>query len=80
MPEKHYWFRKRKPGKGGSYVPASREGWIATLVFLIADIGGVAILIPMVAATPHWWVLLAWVIGWTAAFLAVVFTKGEPLQ
>ncbi len=78
MPEKDYWFRKKKQGKGGSYMPASREGWIATLIFLVADIGGVAILIPLFAET-HWWIIISWVIGWTAAFLAVLFAKGEPL-
>jgi ABC-type amino acid transport system permease subunit len=78
MSENHYWFRKRRPGKGGSYVPASREGWIATLIFFILDTGGVAILIPLFAET-HWWIIIAWVIGWTTAFLAVLFAKGEPL-
>jgi hypothetical protein len=79
MSEKHYWFRKRKPGKGGSYVPGSREGWIATLIFFVVDAGGLAILIPL-ADDAHWWVVPAWGIGWTAAFLALVFAKGEPLR
>jgi hypothetical protein len=78
MPERHYWFRKRKPGQGGSYAPASREGWIATVVFVVVDAGGVAVLLPRISET-NWWMLSMWCVGWAAAFLVLVFAKGEPL-
>jgi len=79
MPEKHYWFRKRPPEQGWGLGPGSREGWIATVIFLIVDAGGVAILIPLVADT-HWWLLIAWAFGWLAAFLVLVFAMSEPLR
>jgi hypothetical protein len=76
MQGQNYWFRKKRRGWG--YEPGSRKGWIATVMFLLVDCGGIAVLIPMYAAR-QWWVIVAWCIGWTAAFLALVFAKGEPL-
>jgi hypothetical protein len=79
MPEKRYWFSKRKPGAGWGWQPCSRAGWIATVLFVVVDAGGVAVLLPQITDT-NWWMLSAWCIGWTAAFFVFVFAKGEPLR
>ena len=81
MAEKHYWFRKRTSGKRSGWTPATREGWIATLVFFVVELGGMALLSFFFLNTPRLvWMLGAWCVGCTAAFLAIVFSTGEPLR
>ncbi len=74
MNERRYWFRKRSNEKGWGLGPGSPEGWVAILALFVVDIGGIAILKHLVAQ----WVLILWVFGWLAAFLALVILKGEP--
>jgi hypothetical protein len=68
------WFRKKRYGWG--LEPGSPEGWIATLLFLLIDSGGVFVLIPFVARTQPW-ILMAWAFGWLAVFIALMIAKGE---
>jgi hypothetical protein len=70
----HRWFRRTRFGWG--LEPGSREGWIATVVFAIIAVGGVAALMPVVVTT-RCWVLVAWAIAWSLAFIALVVAKGE---
>jgi VIT1/CCC1 family predicted Fe2+/Mn2+ transporter len=74
MAEPHYWFRRKRFGWG--LEPGSREGWIATILFFVASVGGVFALMPYVVGTRPW-ILIAWALAWIAAFAAVVIAKGE---
>lgn len=76
MNERRCWFRRKRIGWG--LEPGSREGWIATGIFVLVDTGGVLALIPFVGRT-HAWIVTVWALGWLAAFLALVLAKGEPL-
>jgi hypothetical protein len=51
MPEKRYWFRKKSSGMGWGWTLGSREGWIATLIFSIVSLAGIALLIPLAVKT-----------------------------
>ncbi|MFY9663979.1 MAG: hypothetical protein WAK19_05950, partial [Candidatus Cybelea sp.] len=42
----HYWFRRNQIGWG--LEPGSREGWIATALFVVVTVGGVLRLGPFV--------------------------------
>jgi hypothetical protein len=63
MSEKRYWFRKKTSDEGWGIAPGSREGWIATMIFVIIDVGGVAVLGRSLRNGPHEWVLIAWAFG-----------------
>lgn len=72
--DRRYWFRKKRVGYG--LEPGSREGWIATALFVVIDAGGVLVLMPLVTAT-YPLLLIVWAVFWAGAFLALVFAKGE---
>jgi hypothetical protein len=75
MPERRYWFRRKRVGWG--LEPGTREGWIATGVFVLIDTGGSFALLPFFARThPH--LLVAWAVGWLVLFVAFVILNGEP--
>jgi hypothetical protein len=76
MPERRYWFRRKRIGWG--LEPGTREGWIATCVFVIIDTGGSFALLPFLART-HPRLLVAWAVGWLVLFIGFVIFKGEPL-
>ena len=76
MDKPHYWFRRTRFGWG--LEPGSREGWIATVLFVIIAVGGVAALMPVVVTTRSW-ILVVWAIAWSVAFIAMVVAKGEKL-
>jgi hypothetical protein len=76
MDQSRYWFRRTRFGWG--LEPGSREGWIATVLFVIIAVGGVAALMPIVV-TSRSWILVAWAIAWSVAFTALVVAKGEKL-
>ena len=74
MDPPHHWFRRKRFGWG--LAPSSREGWIATFLFVAIAVGGVTALMPLVGGTRPW-VLVAWAIVWLAAFSALIIAKGE---
>lgn len=74
MTGRRIWFRKKRYGWG--LEPGSPEGWIATLVFLLIDTGGVFALIPLVGRTQPW-VLMVWAFGWLGVFIVLIVVKGE---
>jgi hypothetical protein len=76
MSQTRYWFRRNRVGWG--LEPGSREGWIATILFVVMSIGGVIALAP-VAGKAHAWILITWAIGWSVAFIVVTLVKGEKL-
>jgi hypothetical protein len=53
-------------------------GWIATAVFVAADVGGVAVLGAFLRHTSYEWILLAWAFGWLAAFVTLAIAKTKP--
>lgn len=72
MAEPHYWFRRKRFGWG--LEPGSREGWIATILFFVASVGGVFTLM-LAKVDPA--ILIGWASSWIVAFIAVVIAKGE---
>jgi len=80
MSQKRYWFRRKTPDEGWGIAPGSLEGWIATLIFVIVDVGGVALLGLFMRNSTHAWILVAWAFAWLAAFLVLMFATCEPLR
>ncbi|MDQ6825367.1 MAG: hypothetical protein M3007_07890 [Candidatus Eremiobacteraeota bacterium] len=76
MTDRRYWFRRKRFGWG--LRPASREGWIATAVFVLVDAGGTFVLMPFVARSRPW-ILIAWAFSWLAAFTVLAIATAEPL-
>jgi hypothetical protein len=79
MTQSRYWFSRRTTGRGRGIVPSSREGWIATIIFVIVDGGGAVALVntPTIMDTKPW-VPIVWALDWFAAFLALMLAKCEP--
>jgi hypothetical protein len=76
MSERPYWFRRKRVGWG--LEPGSREGWVATAVFVILDMGGTFAMLPFFAHSyPE--LPIVWALGWLVIFIAFVVIKGEPL-
>lgn len=72
-----YWFKRKTLGWG--LEPGSREGWVATALFFITEVGGVAVLGHYFVRTQPG-ILIAWAIVWLVAFLGLAIVKGEKLQ
>ncbi len=72
--ERQFWFRRQAIGWG--WEPDSREGWIATAVFVAVDAGGVFVLMPFLVRT-HPWALIFWAAFWAVVYLALILVKGE---
>jgi hypothetical protein len=53
-------------------------GWMATAVFVVLDVGGVAVLGVLLQHTPYEWILLVWAFGWLAAFVILAIIKTKP--
>jgi hypothetical protein len=53
-------------------------GWMATAVFVVVDLGGVAVLGLLLRHTPYEWTLLAWAFGWLVAFVTLAIAKTKP--
>jgi hypothetical protein len=70
-----YWFRRKRVGWG--LEPGSREGWIATGVFIAIEIAG-SIAAVRLGHRMNASLAAGWSIFWIAAFLAVIFGKAEP--
>jgi hypothetical protein len=75
MDRQRYWFAAKRIGWGLS--PASPAGWIATIAFVIVDLGGTFALMPFVLRSqPN--VLVWWALFWSLVFLALALMKAEP--
>lgn len=46
------------------------------MVFVLIIAGGLFTLMPLVVRTQPW-ILTAWTVGWSAAFIALVIAKGD---
>jgi hypothetical protein len=66
-----YWFRAKRYGYGWGW-PATWQGWLVTIVWLL----GVAAGIPLAIFSLPLFIL--WMILLVAGILAVCFAKGEP--
>lgn len=78
MDERRYWFQWRLPDQGWGIGPSSAAGWIATGIFVVMDIGGVAVLRRFSRHTPYEWTLIAWAFGCLAAYITLVIAKVAP--
>lgn len=75
MKKRPTWFLRRVEGSG--LIPYSREGWIALLVFLIFEAGGI-IAITTLRPQVHAWVLFTWFIAWILVFLGLAYATSAP--
>lgn len=76
--EQRSWFRKRTPDEGWGIRPNSQAGWIATALFVVVDVGGVAVLGQFLRRPPYVWILLAWAFGWLVALVTLAIAKTSP--
>lgn len=77
MSEKRYWFPARAARNGwklGWGLPSSWQGWAVYVVFILALIGGPAVLAPYGQIA-----LTAYLCGLIVVLSAILFWKGEPL-
>lgn len=77
---KHAWFGPKKYGYG--YSPVSWEGWLLSLTYALALVGGLAAFSALFHAPPSPWkqiIILGWIAGVTALFFWIAnrHTEGE---
>ena len=68
-----YWFRAKRYGWGWG-LPATWQGWVALVAFMVLLIGGAWIIRP----DQNLWAYYGWSVIVSAALLAVCWFKGEP--
>lgn len=74
---KKYWFRARRYGMG--WVPATREGWLITLLYIIA---AYVVAIKNTSALESGEVggFISTLGALTLLFIAIAYRTGEPLR
>jgi len=68
-----YWFHAKRYGWGWG-LPASKEGWMVLVAFLVLQIGGS---LAFVAIDESFWMAF-WIVGLAAGLVAICWWKGEP--
>ncbi len=73
------WFKAKTHGYG--WAPASWEGWLVILVFLVFFYAGMAVFItnPHISSTDTI-LFLAYIFSLTALLLSICHRTGEPLR
>jgi hypothetical protein len=70
---RNYWFPAKRYGWGWG-PPSAWQGWVVLFGYVVLVLGG----IPLVQASSGSGAYLAYVLGLTAALIAVCWFKGEP--
>ncbi len=74
------WFRNKTYGWG--WTPASREGWVITIAFIIVYIVGAVLFTHIINKQPesasiYSWIFFTWILLITSALLALCIKTGE---
>lgn len=73
----HYWFRRKILGWG--WTPATREGWLVTLGFIVVIVGNAFLFEKGIIDGSYDPMLFVGItVGLIALFLIIVWRTGEP--
>ncbi len=75
LPPKQLWFRRKTYGYG--WTPANKNGWLATLIFLILFIGPISLYSNYIKQEVFPWKIVLYWFVLTAAFLVLCYKTGE---